>query len=63
MNGFGYGDRTVVAAIQKQAAQLIHTSNLFHTEAATALAERLVALAFPSKVFFCNSGTRRGKGP
>jgi acetylornithine/N-succinyldiaminopimelate aminotransferase len=57
VNGLGYGDRKVVAAIRKQAGQLIHASNLYHTELGAALADRLVALAFPSKVFFCNSGT------
>jgi predicted acetylornithine/succinylornithine family transaminase len=57
VNGLGYGDRKIVAAIRTQAAKLIHASNLFHTEPAARLAERLVALAFPSKVFFCNSGT------
>ncbi len=62
VNGFGYGDRTIVKAIREQAGKLIHTSNLFHTEPATALAERLVALAFPSKVFFCNSGTEAWEG-
>jgi acetylornithine/N-succinyldiaminopimelate aminotransferase len=57
VNGFGYGDRKIVAAVKKQAALLMHTSNLFHTEPGSALAERLVRLAFPSKVFFTNSGT------
>ena len=62
VNGFGYGDRKIVAAIKKQAETLIHASNLFHTEPATALAERLVKLAFPSKVFFTNSGTEAWEG-
>ncbi|HEY5907930.1 MAG TPA: acetylornithine transaminase, partial [Vicinamibacteria bacterium] len=57
VNGLGYGDTKVLAAIKKQAALLLHSSNLFHTEAASALAARLVALAFPSRVFFSNSGT------
>jgi acetylornithine/N-succinyldiaminopimelate aminotransferase len=57
VNGLGYGDRKVVAAIRKQAGQLIHASNLYHTETGAALADRLVSLAFPSRVFFCNSGT------
>ena len=48
VNGLGYGDAKVVAAIKKQASLLIHACNLFHTEPATALAERLVSLAFPS---------------
>jgi len=62
VNGFGYGDRKIVAAIKQQAGLLIHASNLFHTEPATALARRLVDLAFPSKVFFTNSGTEAWEG-
>lgn len=61
VNGLGYGDRAVVAAIRKQAARLIHASNLYHTEPAAALAERLVSLTFPAKVFLCNSGTEAGE--
>src|SRR5439155_24274851 len=57
VNGLGYGDRAVVAAIRKQASLLIHASNLYHCPPVAALAERLVRLAFPSRVFFCNSGT------
>lgn len=56
VNGLGYGDRKVVAAIRKQAALLIHASNLYYSEPVVALAERLVAMTFPSKVFFINSG-------
>jgi acetylornithine/N-succinyldiaminopimelate aminotransferase len=62
VNGLGYGDRKVVNAIKKQAEQLIHASNLYHTEPGLALAERLTSLAFPSKVFFCNSGTEAWEG-
>jgi predicted acetylornithine/succinylornithine family transaminase len=62
VNGFGYGDKKIVTAIKKQAETLMHTSNLFHTEPASALAERLVRLAFPSKVFFTNSGTEAFEG-
>jgi predicted acetylornithine/succinylornithine family transaminase len=57
VNGLGYGDRKLLAAIRAQAARLIHSSNLYLNDAQTALAERLVALTFPSKVFLCNSGT------
>jgi len=57
VNGLGYGDRKVLSAIRKQAGRMIHASNLYHNPPATALAERLVSLAFPAKVFFCNSGT------
>ncbi len=62
VNGFGHGDRKIVNAIKKQAGLLIHASNLYHTEPGIALAERLVSLAFPSKVFFCNSGTEAVEG-
>ena len=62
VNGFGYGDKAIVSAVKKQAERLMHTSNLFHTEPASALAERLVRLAFPSKVFFTNSGTEAFEG-
>jgi acetylornithine/N-succinyldiaminopimelate aminotransferase len=62
VNGLGYGDRRVVAAIRQQAGKLIHASNLFHTEPAAALAARLVSLAFPSRAFFCNSGTEAVEG-
>ncbi len=62
VNGFGYGDRKVVAAIRKQAETLIHASNLYHNQPASTLAERLVRLAFPSKVFFTNSGTEAWEG-
>ncbi len=57
VNGLGYGDAKVVGAIKRQASRLIHASNLYHSEKASALADRLVALTFPAKVFLCNSGT------
>ena len=57
VNGLGYGSPKVLAAIKKQAAKLIHASNLYFSEPVNALADRLVALAFPARVFFTNSGT------
>lgn len=57
VNGLGYGDPKVMAAIRNQTRRLIHSSNLYFTEPVVALAERLVELSFPSKVFFSNSGT------
>ena len=62
VNGLGYGDRQVVSAIKKQSEKHIHVSNLYHTEPGSELARRLVALAFPSRVFFCNSGTEAWEG-
>jgi acetylornithine/N-succinyldiaminopimelate aminotransferase len=45
-----------VAAIQRQAAELNHTSNLFRHPNQGELARRLVGYAGPGRVFFCNSG-------
>jgi predicted acetylornithine/succinylornithine family transaminase len=57
VNGLGYGNAEVVRAIRRQAGRIVHASNLYHTQPASDLAERLVALSFPGKVFLCNSGT------
>ena len=56
VNGLGYGDRKVTKAIARQAKRLVHASNLYLTPPVQELADRLAALAFPSKVFFTNSG-------
>jgi acetylornithine aminotransferase/acetylornithine/N-succinyldiaminopimelate aminotransferase len=45
-----------VAAVQRQAGELIHTSNLFRNPNQGELARRLVQYAGPGRVFFCNSG-------
>jgi acetylornithine/N-succinyldiaminopimelate aminotransferase len=45
-----------VAAVQRQAGELIHTSNLFRHPNQAELARRLVGYAGPGRVFFCNSG-------
>jgi acetylornithine/N-succinyldiaminopimelate aminotransferase len=57
VNGLGYGDRAVVKAIRDQAGKLMHISNLYHSEPTSRLAQRLVELSFPSRVFFANSGS------
>ena len=55
-NSLGHGHPHLVAAIAKQAATLMHTSNLYQVPAQEALAERLVRLTFADTVFFTNSG-------
>jgi len=45
-----------VSAVQRQAAELIHVSNLFRNPLQGELARRLVRQAGPGRVFFCNSG-------
>ncbi len=56
VNVLGYAHPDLVAAIQKQAQQLLHASNLYYTEPQTKLAKALVEHSFAKKVFFCNSG-------
>jgi acetylornithine/succinyldiaminopimelate/putrescine aminotransferase len=46
-----------VAAIQEQAARLIHVGNLYYNEPMARLAERLAGCSLGGKVFFANSGT------
>ena len=57
VNAFGYRDRDILIAIEEQAAQLMHCSNLFHTIPSTDLAKVLVESTFADRAFFCNSGT------
>ena len=57
VNGFGYGDYDILKAIEEQAAQLMHCSNLFHTIPSTDLAKTLAENSFADRAFFCNSGT------
>jgi acetylornithine/N-succinyldiaminopimelate aminotransferase len=45
-----------VSAVQRQAAELIHVSNLFRNPQQGELARRIVKYAGPGRVFFCNSG-------
>ncbi len=45
-----------VAAVQRQAGELIHTSNLFRNPNQAELAKRLAGYCGPGRLFFCNSG-------
>jgi len=56
VNLLGHSHPEVVRAISEQAGALIHASNLYFTQPQIDLAQRLVELSFPSRVFFCNSG-------
>ncbi|PIY37559.1 MAG: aspartate aminotransferase family protein [Armatimonadetes bacterium CG_4_10_14_3_um_filter_59_10] len=58
----GHSHPSIVAAIQNQAAKLIHTSNLFHIPNQSKIARYLVDLSFGDKVFFCNSGAEANEG-
>lgn len=57
VNALGHAHPALVSAVQEQVARLGHVSNLFVSEPAVALAERLLALLDrPGRVFFANSG-------
>ncbi len=58
----GHCHPKVSEAIQKQAGELVHVSNLYYTKPQLELAERLVASSFADKVFFCNSGAEANEG-
>jgi acetylornithine/N-succinyldiaminopimelate aminotransferase len=63
VNALGYNDpglrSTIVEALS---SGVLHTSNLYHTAPARALANALVDRSFASKVFFCNSGAEANEG-
>lgn len=54
--GLGHAHPAVTRAIQQQAAQLLHTSNIYGIAHQRELAERLVMLSGMDNVFFGNSG-------
>lgn len=62
VNALGYGDAGMTAAIQQSATGLLHTSNLYYTEAQARLAAALCEKSFADRVFFTNSGTEANEG-
>lgn len=56
VNSLGHSHPRLVDALQKQAADLWHVSNLYEVPGQEELADRLVAASFADKVFFANSG-------
>lgn len=62
VNILGHCHPAVVAAIQQQAATLLHTSNLYVTPPMVELAELLVQTSFADRVFFSNSGAEANEG-
>jgi acetylornithine/N-succinyldiaminopimelate aminotransferase len=53
----GHAHPALTEAIQKQAARLLHVSNLFYTPEIVEAADALVAKLGAGRVYFCNSGT------
>lgn len=56
VNALGHCHPVLVKALTVQAKKLWHVSNIYTTEPAQALAQRLVENSFAQQVFFCNSG-------
>ncbi len=56
VNLLGHSHEGLIGAIQKQAAQLMHVSNLYGSPQGEHLAQRLADLTFADTVFFTNSG-------
>src|SRR5277367_5222400 len=62
VNALGQNHPRIVAAIQDQAARLIHTSNLFYNEYQGPLAKRIAETSGLGRTFFTNSGTESIEG-
>ncbi len=62
VNALGQNHPRIVAAIQDQAARLIHTSNLFYNEYQGPLAKRIAETSGLARTFFTNSGTESMEG-
>lgn len=62
VNNVGHCHPKVVAAVQRQAAELMLVSNQFYTVPQLELAERITALTGLDRVFFQNSGAEANEG-
>jgi len=56
VNSLGHSHQGLIGAIQRQAAELMHVSNLYGSPQGEKLAQRLVDMTFADTVFFANSG-------
>jgi acetylornithine aminotransferase/acetylornithine/N-succinyldiaminopimelate aminotransferase len=62
VNTLGHAHPAVTEALVEQSRKLVHVSNLYYHEPQGRLAEALVQLLAPGKVFFCNSGAEANEG-
>jgi len=62
VNLLGHAHPKLVQALTEQAHRVWHTSNLYRIAGQERLAERLCAVTFAEKVFFCNSGAEACEG-
>lgn len=62
VNALGHNHPAIQAVIKRQAARLIHISNLFFHEYQAELAQMLMEISGLDRAFFCNSGTEAWEG-
>lgn len=58
----GHAHPAISEALVEQSRKLVHTSNFYYHEPQGRLAQALVQLIGPGKVFFCNSGGEANEG-
>lgn len=56
VTALGHANPKLIAALTEQAGMLWHVSNVMTNEPALRLGQKLTALTFAERVFFCNSG-------
>src|SRR6266436_955134 len=62
VSSLGHGHPAITEALVEQSRKLIHTSNFYYHEPQGRLAQALVRLLGPGKVFFGNSGVEVNEG-
>ncbi|HXR17470.1 MAG TPA: aspartate aminotransferase family protein [Terriglobales bacterium] len=62
VNALGHAHPAIQAVLKRQAARLLHVSNLFFHEYQAELAKRLTKISALDRAFFCNSGTEAWEG-
>ncbi|HEX3720991.1 MAG TPA: acetylornithine/succinylornithine family transaminase [Verrucomicrobiae bacterium] len=58
----GHASPDITEALVEQSQKLVHVSNLYYHHPQGLLAEKLVGLIGPGKIFFCNSGGEANEG-
>jgi acetylornithine/N-succinyldiaminopimelate aminotransferase len=58
----GHAHPEITRTLTEQSRKLVHISNLYFQEPQGGLAEKLVRLIGPGKIFFCNSGGEANEG-
>ncbi len=62
VTALGHSHPAITEALIEQSRKLVHVSNLYYHEPQGRLAEQIVNLIAPGKVFFCNSGAEANEG-